>query len=425
MSVTIEIRDLQSNLLADISTIALERSMTVLFDQASSFQVSALANHSEFTDIAVDTYPNLRRGNRKLLVWEDGEIIFHGRIFTVERNGDTNTARVTITAFNPYMELGFDSEDRAGRVVRGSTTAGGDYDGNFIQPKFVSQVDGGAAISGPDLIWQVLVNSTNTGAESDPSPGEGPLPIDLSTGTWDFNVPPAVDLSCVDTMDWPVLIGDFISQLVQTGVCDIHMRPVDPAEGLDPYAMVAMSAVSTYGTDRSATVHFDYLTGSLNAKACRLVEDFATINNKLYDYLGPREDQSHWKANITPGSPGTTVDPSASRALYGTFQSIRIFDSIGTESSSRPLYKALWNGEQGYRVEPRDLLWITPQDGSGMLYTPPQDFDAGDIVSINVGAKFGTPALAVEQRVYGYTKTWTREDVAQVSQLLTSADVTL
>jgi hypothetical protein len=425
VSLTIEIRDLQSNVVADISTAALTRELSVLHNQTRSFKVGALSNNSLFTDTySGDSMRNLRKGNRKLLVWEDGQIIFHGRIFSVERVGTADRNDLTITAFDPMMELGFDSEDRAGRVVRGSTIAGGTYDGNFIDPKFVSSVDGGAAISGPDLIHQIITNSLNTGSESDPSPGEGPLPIDLTTGTFDLDVPPAVDLSVVDTMDWPVLIGDFIAQLVATGVCDVYMRPVDPSEGLDPYAMVALSAVSSFGTDRHATVHFDFWTGDENAKECKHTEDFSTINNKLYVYLGPRIDKSHWRSNITPGSSGTTIDPTSSRATYGVFMSIREFDSIGTESGSRPLYLALWNAEQGYRVEPRDLLWITPQDGSGSLYTAPQDFEVGDLVAINVGSKFGL-ALAETQRVYGYTKTWSREDVPSLSQLLTSADISV
>lgn len=432
MSLTIKLYDLQTNLIADISSLCLTRQMTRLLNQARTFQIGALANNSEFTDIfATDGYRNLETGDRKLIVWEDGTVIFHGRVMQVERLGGDNRADVTVTAMDPFMELGFDSEERAGRVVRGSTTqptAGtpyGTYDGNFIQPLFASSVAAQDGISGPDLIYQVLTNSQNTGTESDASPGEGALPIDLTTGTFDLDVPPAVDLSCVDSMDWPVLIGDFVTQLISTGVCDIDLRPVDPSEGLDPYVMAALSAVSSFGTDRHATVHFDWWTGSKNAKQVRHIENFATVNNKLYDYLGPRISKTRWKGNITPGTSGTTIDPTASRTRYGTFMSIRVFDSVGTESSSRPLYLALWNAEQGYRIYPRDLLYITPQDGSGALYTPPADFDAGDLVTINVDASLGLGTLAETQRVYGYTKTWSREDVASISELLTSADVSL
>jgi len=411
VSVTIKIYDLQTNELADISGISLTRTMKRRLNMARAFVVTAPAADPLLTTIAGDGYPNLRRGNRKLIVWEDGgpgdQPIFHGRIFSCERTGDGTQNLVTITAFDPYMELGFESSELAGRPVR-------DGGGVFIDPKFTASVTNTptTAISGPDLIQQVLANSVTS---------EGALPIDFASGTFDLAVPPAVDLSVIDTMAWPVLIGDFINQLVQSDVVDFDMRPVDPSEGFDPYVMVAISAVSSFGTDKSGTVHFDYWTGSKNAAKARHVEDFSTICNKLFDYLGPRLDPTHWRGNITPGSPGTTVDPTASRDLYGEFMTIRIYDSLGVENSSRPLYIALWNAEQGLRIEPRDMLFVTPADGEKGLYVAPQDFDVGDLVEVNVGDALGI-SLADSQRVYGYDKTWTREDVAQISELIVSAD---
>lgn len=435
MSLVVKVYDLESNLLADISSIALEKTLRRRHSAARAFVVQAPAGHSLLTTVAGDGYPNLRKGNRKLVVLEDGDVIFHGRIFDVERVGDGTKNRATITAFDPMMELGFDSEDRAGRPVRGSTTApaAGDpfdnYDGNFISPQFASSVAAQDEISGPDLIYQVLTNSQNTGAESDPAPGEGPLPILVDVDNFDLDVPPAIDLSPSDTMDWPILIGDFIALLVDTGVVDVEMVPLDPETVADPYHMVEVFARSSIGTDRSGTVHFDYWTGSKNASAARYVESFATVNNKLYDYLGPQVTRNRWRANITPGSPGAAVDVDTSRTLYGgpgsdkgAFMSIRVFDSLGDESASRPLYLALWNAEQGYRAEPRDLLYVTPAPGSKALFSAPQDFDIGDLIAINTGAAFGV-TLAESQRVYGYDCTWDRQGVKRLSQLLTSADV--
>jgi hypothetical protein len=424
-AVVAKIYDLQSNELADISAIALEKSLAVAHNGLRTFVITAPAGHSLLTSVvAGDGFPNLQKGDRKLIVWEDGVTnpVFHGRIQIVERNGDGTQNLATITGMDFWAEAGYDGDDRAGRYVRGGTVAG-TYDGNFINPKFAGTGTGGAdVLSGPDWLLQALTNSQNTGAESDPTPGEGPLPIDLTTGTFDVDVGPAIDLMPSETMSWPLAIGDLMNQLVQTGVVDIVMRPIDPSEGLDPYAMVAVSAVSASGTDRSATVHFDYFTGSKNAKGCRHVDDFQTICNKLYDYLGPpKAGGTRWTGNITPGSPGTTVDPTDSRTRYGVFHQIRIKDTTGTESSSRPLYIADWNAEQGYRIFPRDLLYITPADDAKALYQPPADFDVGDLIAINVGADFGL-ALADTQRVYGYTKTWSRENVASVSELLTSAD---
>lgn len=421
--------DLASNELADITPIALAKTMGRRLSGIRTFTIQAPAGHTLLTTAAGDGYPNLRKGNRKLLVWEDGTIIFHGRVWTVERNGDGTQNLVTITAQMPLAELGYEGNDQAGRVVRGSTvqpTAGtpyGQYDGNFITPLFASSVGAQDEISGPDLILQILTNSQNTGAETDPSPGEGPLPIDLTTGTFDLTVPPAVDLNPAGRMSWPILCGDMIQMITASGVCDVDERPVDPTEGLDPFVMSALSAVSAFGTDRSGTVHFDYFTGSKNASQCRHVDDFTTICNKLYDYLGPPDagGTRFPLGNITPGSPGTVVDPSASRTLYGgQFMEIRITDWTGSPTDARPFAIALWNAEQGYRVEPRGMLYLTPNPDVKALWQAPADFEVGDLVSVNVGADFGL-AIAATQRVYGYDKTWSREGVASIAGLITSA----
>jgi hypothetical protein len=101
--------------------------------------------------------------------------------------------------------------------------------------------------------------------------------------------------------------------------------------------------------------------------------------------------------------------------------SIRITDWTGAPSDARPLAIALWNAEQGARVEPRNLLYVTPASGAKALYIAPASFDVGDLASINVGAPFGL-SLSATQRVYGYDKTWSRENVATLAQLVTSAD---
>lgn len=451
MRPTIKIYDLGTTELADISGIAFEPAVTVAHSTARIFTLSAFAGHALLTAIAADGDPNLWEGNRKLVVWDGGDTpgaddpIFHGRIFLTERTGDGSRNTVAITAYQPMMEFGYEADDRAGRPVRGSSvqpTAGtpfGHYDGNFIDPLFASSVAAQAGISGPDLILQALTNTQNVGAESDPTPGEGPLPIAL-TGAFDLTCPPAVDLTCELQIDWPIMCGDFIQSLVDTNVVDVHERPLNPGTGrnlaaaLDPYIMVELSAVSSLGTDRSATVHFDYWTGSFNAAQCRLLRDWATVCNKLYDNLGPRLTKERWKGLISPGSPGTTsltTAIAASRAKYGnapgatdhgTMMWIRAFDTLGNENSSRPLYLANWLAEQGLRLNPRGILYITPAIGDKALYVPPHDFDVGDKVAINTGSRFGI-ALADTQRIYGYTKSWDRQGVASVSQLVTSADV--
>ena len=442
--VTIKIYDLGTTELADISSISLTRSMTRQLNGARSFQLSAPASDGLLTAVAGDGFPNLYDGgNRKLVVWEgpaDGtppdpttdDPIFHGRIYMVERTGDENAVLVNVTAYDPWMELGYEGDNRAGRVVRDAsrTTVG---DPSFLTPIW----NGGGAISGPDLIQQILTYSQSD-PTTNPIQGEGPLPIDVISGTWDIDVPPAIDVSPVDSLDWPVLVGDMINQLIATDAVDFDLRPLRPGTGKnlagddDPYIMVEASSQSKMGTDRSGTVHFDYLTGSHNAKAARQECDFSTHCDRLWYELGPRLDKQHWRGDLTPHSPSTAdvlAAADASAAKYGGPDAapgysawIRIFDSLGTENSSRPLYLELYKAEVLWRVEPRRLLYITPNPDAKALFEPPQDYDVYDLIQIKTGAGFGVELDEV-QRVHGYTKTWTSEGVAEVSELLTSADV--
>lgn len=404
--------------LADISDIATECTLRVRHNLARSFEIRDMpAGDSRLTANAADGLRKLRRGNRKLIVWEDGDVVFHGRIWIVERTGDATGNFVTVTAFDPWFELGFESDDRAGRPVRDET-------GNFITPAF-----GDSAISGPQLVFDILTNSAQVGDESDPTPGEGPLPINLDIANFTVAIPPNVDLNPTRIMSWPMMVGDFLTDLVNTGVVDVRLRPVDPSEGFDPYVMVDIECGPDLGTDRHASVHFDYWTGSHTATECRHVEDFSTINNKLYDYLGPpiATGERFPAGNITPSLADDIITGlgdriTDSRDLYGTFMQVRIIDTDSEDplaDASRPLLKYAWGAEQSYRVEPRETLFITPAPGAS--FDAPSDFDAGDLIAVNVGSDFGLP-LAATQRVYGYDKVWGRERVASLGQLLTSAD---
>lgn len=428
--VTVKIYDLGANELADISGISLQKTFIRQLNGPTSFAVTVPARSSLLTTIAGDGYPNLNHGNRKLVVWEDGDPstdvpIFHGRIFNVERAGDENDIQVTVTAQDPRMELGYEADQRAGRWVRDSV-----YE--FVEPVFNS----GGAISGPDLIQQILTYCQGD-PTTDPITGEGPLPIDIVSGTWDISTPPALDVSPVDSAVWPVMVGDFINQLIATDAVDFDIKPCRPGAGLnlsssaDDYIMGVASSESKMGTDRSATVHFDFWAGNHNAKGARLLDDFATQCDRLWYFMGPRLDLQHWRGDITPNGAAnvdllTAVDAAAAKyggpnTLKGYNAWIRIFDSLGTETTARPLYEALYRAEIKWRMEPRRLLYITPNPDTAALFEPPQDYDVFDLVQIKTGSDFGV-VLDEKQRVHGYTKTWTAEGVAEVSELLTSAD---
>lgn len=418
--IVVKLANLDTSVLVDISEIALEKKATVRHNHTRQFVIECPAGHALLTATGTmgDGVPNLHRGDRKLLVWQDDTIVHHGRIFLTERVGDGEKNMVTITSMDPLMELGFDADDRAGRPVRDST-------GNFISPVF----NDGDPVSGPELIYQILTNGLTAAAENPGPGGEGPLPIHLDSGNFDTG---GVDLNPRDNMQWPMLIGDFVQMLVDTNVVDIYLRPIDPAESLDAYAMVEFFARDLYGTDKHDTVHFDYWTGSFNAGAARHVEDFATINNKLYDYLGPRLNQNQWKSNITPsgypdGMGGATWGSevtdavAASRARYGTFMQIRALDSTQAEDAVRPLYVAGWLAEQTLRLEPRPILLLTPSLDVHAAFEPYTDYNVGDLIAVNVGGDFGVD-LAGIQRVYGFDVEWDRQGVQRVTNLIVSAD---
>lgn len=438
---TIKIYDLGTNELADVSGITInDRSMTRTANDTRSFTVTFPSNSSLLTADAGDGFPVLYKGgNRKLVVWEDGDPdtddpIFHGRITNVERDSNTDDREVTVVAQDARIELGYDADSRAGRYVRDATA-------NFVNPSFTSSVSGQSGISGPDLIKQILTNAQGD-PTTNPVTGEGPLPIDLVSGDWDLDVPPAIDVNPVDSADWPVMVGDFINQLIATDAVDFDLLPVRPGTGLnldsaaDDYIMVKATSKSKLGIDRSATVHFDHLTGSFNAMGARLVDDFTTQCDRLWYELGPRLDQSHWRGDITPHGDYsvdhgllTKMDDAAAKyggpnTLKGYNAWLRVFDSLGSENSARPLYQALYGAEIQLRLEPRRLLYITPCPDVAALFEPPQDYDVFDLVQIKLGADFGVE-LDEAQRVYGYTKTWSPEGVASVSELQTSADVTV
>src|SRR5690242_9540863 len=104
---TIKIFDLGVNELADISAITLSRSLTKTANSPTeaTFMVTLPSNSPLLTAAAADGFPVLYKGgNRKLVVWEDSDPattdpIFHGRIFNVERDSDTDTRQVNVTAY--------------------------------------------------------------------------------------------------------------------------------------------------------------------------------------------------------------------------------------------------------------------------------------------------------------------------------------
>jgi hypothetical protein len=353
--------------------------------------------------INIDGDRNLVTGTRALKIKRDGTLWAHCKVWDLDGNGDENQTSIAIAAYDPLVDL-------YSRWVRDST-------GDLAKPDFSSPISGAA------MIKQAIENSVTF---------DGALPIDTSTGTFDTAIPPAVDLSA-ELANWPLTIGDLIDLLTKTGVCDVVAKPVDTSLGYAAGVLVALSVRNKAGTDRSATVHFDYATGDHSVSKFRFTESMGNpqqtgggLCNKLWYELGPRIDQSHWAGNITATE--TTPDnlaaylalENASRAKYGVFHDIRILDAYD-ENNARKMWHQLWKREVKYRVVPVQRAYITPI--ADAPFKPVADYDVFDTVALNAADLCGPQLVAVKQRIYGYTASKQGPDsVERVSELISMVD---
>ena len=123
------------------------------------------------------------------------------------------------------------------------------------------------------------------------------------------------------------MIFDLFSIFTDTGKVDIVMDPLDAP----PASSASLNAVDSWGTDKTATVNFDYATGDHSVANARRVVDMDDICNKLWYYLGPKIDMQHWRGNIV----GTDPD-SASPSTASTWTSAS--STRGQENADRDLF---------------------------------------------------------------------------------------
>ena len=315
---------------------------------------------------------------------------------------------------------------------------------------------------GPQIIEQLLLASENTSLI--PELAEGSLFLDYGGFA---GGPNQADLSGAP-VDWPMTIAEVISLLTDTGEVDVVLTPIDSTTNIariDVYN-------GNYGTDRTASVKFEYGTGNNNCKIIRQTQDMSQMCNKLWYYFGPRigtildpAGDQHWCFNITgddgflPGNifaqgtdingnplpggalPGraAAVEPNPlghmradSQNSCGVRMEVKIFDAQGEDcgdsQKGRELYRRLWQIESWLRANPRTLVHVTPINTSDADLLPPGvtpvqvgDFDIGDLVTISAGAIL-RGGFTGAQRIYEYTVSWDEDGVIEIGELLTSAD---
>jgi hypothetical protein len=332
----------------------------------------------------------------ELKVYPNEDLDFRGRCVHVDDQGDERTMYRVATFASP-------SEIFEYRPVR-------DPDGDFSKPSIITD-----NVSGPQIVQAAIANSIDAG-DSTPADCEGPMGI--VTGTFEAG---GVSLAGVPT-DWPMSLSDLFARLVSTGEVDIVERPIEDEEN-----MAEVSAYNgSYGEDLSASVSFEFATGSHNARACRRECDYRQIMNKLWTYGGPRQGTSrdpagdqHWKWNITgsrlegapnvpagtglPDPPQSTIAAAIeeSRLLHYERMMIDVVDADSDLAGVAALALELrrWQVLSWLRARGKTLVEITPQRGIAPA------FRTGDKIHVAAGASFGG-GFSGTQRVMEFSYRW-------------------
>jgi hypothetical protein len=347
-----------------------------------------------------DGDPVLRTGRRGIKVLrdglvEDGILIGNTILWNIAPSGDENTTEIVLTGYDALALF-------AKRFARFGTDVTSNLYPNFVSP-----------VTGAEILLAALSGSIET---------VGPLPIDIETGFYETTV----DLT-PQLMNWPMRISELASLLANTGVVDIVLDPVDDA----PDALGVLSVVDRTGRDLSETetgpgVHFDYGTGDFSVSKVRRMEDLDELCNGLVYLLGPKLDASHWRGTIRGSESGLedylALEEASLDKYIWTHEDIRIFDDTEMESANRALFTELWKTEVVLRVEPRELLYLTPAAGEGCPFQPYDDYQVGDIVGCNIADIVGPEFAGGKQRIYGFDLEQDRNGPERVSELIVSPD---
>lgn len=389
--------------LADITAVCQTKQISPRLNRPLSITVTGAGDTAEFRNTDFDGNPNLMVGYRTIKAFQDGVLRGNTIVWNIAPSGDANTQTIQVIGMDPMVQL-------VKRPVRAS--------GNLADPIWPSP------ITGAQIVIDILDDTINT----NPLLGEG----DGAQPLWFTYALMSPTDSTVDLgsqlSDWPMTISDLISLLTDTGVFDLVLVPVDTSTGAPAGTLGSLFASDSWGSDISGTVSFDYATGLNNVSAIRRTFDMDEICNKLYYYLGPKIDLTHWQSNIT-GTEITPVDLSfweglqlASRAIYGTYMDVKIYDSTELESGSRQLWHRLWEEEVAVRVNPREMVYVTPQAYESGGFRPFIDYNIGDVVGINAADIVGPAISGAMQRIYGFDVSQDKDGVERVAELLTTAD---
>lgn len=415
----ISLCDRQNNELADLtplaSNIQRQRWHGPTF-QSWAFRLPAI--HSDVYTVHSDGYRYVAKLARAVKVYRtpggggSETIVANMLVIKAHWKGDKDGAWVDVTCADPmWWWKRRPTRDDAGR---------------FALPIFSSP------ITAPEMLKTAVDQSISA---------DGTLGLNTTDGTFETSGP---DFGDYKVDNWPRLLSEFAAELSATGVCDVRITPVDTSDGYGTEdGLAIMGILNAYvdaGTDRSASVNFDYGTGDFSLDAFEYVDDGDTICNKLYYYLGPRVPGTdrRYQGNITPpanaayfnhsGSGGPDLRDSALETArgtsitdFGTFFDIDIYDDSGAENATRTLFEKLWMTELRLRVNGQTLVKATPSFACD--FQAYEHWNPGDIVALNSAASaIGIDLSSAPVRLYGEQAAIDANGVEQPGELILSAD---
>lgn len=345
---------------------------------------------------------NLSCGDKCLRVHLDDELFFNGIVWFIDDDGDENTMYTDFIAADPMIWTRY-------RMAR-------DDDGDYSDPFFFREL-----INGPTILQHLLDNTLQYDDVDDPLPIGASRPFfGITTSGGSF---PGGGASMAGApADWPATIADIIKIMSDTGEFDCWVQPVDETAGLPDYVMGRMMTWNgNMGSDLSGSSVWNFATGNKNVRHIKRTLDMTTIGNAIRYLLGPKLDIQHWVHSIDvltadlPNSAFIQGIAAASRDLYGEFDDIHIYDAMESESSVRHLYNGLFELETLLRIQPREMVDITPIRGVA------PNFDLGDIIAFNAGS-VARGGFSGEMRVYEYTLSEDVDGVFAIDKIVASAD---
>lgn len=402
---TFELCDQVDTLLADI-TGYVTATVSPRLNRPFSLVLNGPSDQDVWKTIHGDGYRYLTEGLRTIKAKRNGILEGNAEVWRLDYSGDENTQTVQIACFDPGNRL-------PQRLVRDGTGRVSDWD-------FPDSISAG------DLV-QLLLQYSDASDDAQHTPehlrttSARTFPIDHTSGDFTASTDVAEQIA-----GGPMPLADLIySAICDTGVADVVLVPTDTAAGSDPGIYAIAHCVDSWGSDKTGTVHFDYDAGDNTVKAIRRSFDMATVANWLRFLLGPKIGPHHWRGSVDGvdasrfGAGYPYLDAQyLSQHIYGALVDWQQYDTGG--NSARPFYTALWKEESTLRVNPRQLLYLTP--AANCPFEPFVDYRIGDRVAGNIGDSVGPAASGLVQRIYGMDVGVDVNGVESPGELIVSPD---